>query len=72
MCLSAIYWARIKRVYYANDRWDASKIGFDDAEIYAELSKGNSQRRIEMIQVPDKLAKVAFSNWNDKRDKILY
>ena len=39
MCLAAIYWARLDRVYFANTRADAARIGFDDAWIYAEIPK---------------------------------
>ena len=39
MCLAAIYWARIDKIVYANDREDAKKIGFDDSKIYEEVAK---------------------------------
>ena len=72
MCLSAIYWARIEKIYYANSRWDATKIGFDDAEIYKELKKDLKQRKIQMVHIPDEVATEAFLEWEHKTDKILY
>ncbi len=45
MCLSAIYWARIDKIYYANTRKDAQKIDFDDSLIYSEFQKKNSRKK---------------------------
>ena len=50
MCLSAIYWARINKIYYANTREDAGKIDFDDSLIYSEFQKKINERKIPMIQ----------------------
>src|SRR5262245_60552893 len=49
MCLGAIYWARPKRVYYANNRQDAANIGFDDSLIYEEMGTELNQRRIPIL-----------------------
>ncbi|GIT35680.1 MAG: hypothetical protein Ct9H300mP5_1490 [Candidatus Pelagibacterales bacterium] len=46
MCLSAIYWARIDKIYYANTREDAQKIDFDDSLIYSEFNKNIGERKI--------------------------
>ena len=51
MCLSAIYWSHIDKIYYGNSRLDASKIGFDDDFIYNELNKDSSSRKIQMKQI---------------------
>src|SRR5437016_4494542 len=51
MCLSAIYWARLKRVYYANTRKDAARIQFDDDFIYTEVSRPISKRTLKMKQL---------------------
>ena len=51
MCLSAIYWARISKIYYANTREDAQKIDFDDSLIYSEFKKKIKERKIPMIQI---------------------
>ncbi len=72
MCLGAIYWSRLSRVYFANAVADASKIGFDDSLIYRELAQPHSQRKIPMIQMMRKPALAAFREWEDKPDKITY
>ena len=60
MCLSAIYWARIGKIYYANTRDDAKKIDFDDSLIYSEFNKNINERKIPMIQMMRKEALKAF------------
>ena len=72
MCLSAIYWARIDKIYYANTRKDAQKIDFDDSLIYSELQKNINKRKIPMIQLMRKEALVAFELWDKKTDKVEY
>ena len=51
LCLSAIYWARINKIYYANTREDARKIDFDDSFIYSEIKKNIDERKIPMAQM---------------------
>ena len=72
MCLSAIYWARLKRVYYANTRKDAAKIDFDDDFIYREVARPNARRKIEMKRLLRKEAFAAFAEWKNKADKVRY
>ncbi len=72
MCLSAIYWARLDRIYYANTRDDAARIGFDDAEIYDEVAKAVGDRKIPMIRLEDEEAARAFAEWQTKEDKVPY
>ena len=72
MCLSAIYWARIKKVYYGNTRKDAKNIGFDDDYIYEELSKNIKERNIHFNQICEDEAYQSFQSWKDKKDKIKY
>ena len=72
MCLSAIYWAHIEKVYYANTRDDAQKIDFDDSLIYSELLKNIKKRKILMVQMMRNEALKAFELWNKKTDKIKY
>jgi len=72
MCLGAIYWARLSRVYFANSAADASKIGFDDSLIYREIAQPHAQRKIPMIQMMREEALAAFRAWQDKPDKITY
>ena len=72
MCLSAIYWARIDKIYYANTRKDAQKIDFDDSLIYSEFKKNINERKIPMIQMMRTEALQAFELWDKKTDKIKY
>jgi len=72
MCLSAIYWARISKIYFANTKTDAAKIQFDDAFIYQEIPKAIEARKIPMQQLLHKEALHVFSLWDSKQDKIRY
>jgi tRNA(Arg) A34 adenosine deaminase TadA len=72
MCLSAIYWARIRSVFYGNTRKDAAKIAFDDAKIYHEVGLPIRKRELVMRQLLRKEALVAFKEWEKKADKIPY
>ena len=72
MCLSAIYWARIDKVYYANTRDDAQKIDFDDSFIYSEFQKNINKRKIPMVQMMRSEALKAFELWDKKTDKVKY
>jgi guanine deaminase len=72
MCLSAIYWARFKKVYYANTRKDAAKIDFDDDLIYREVPKPISKRLIPMKQLLRPEALKVFGEWRAKTDKVRY
>ena len=72
MCLSAIYWSHIDKVYYANTRDDAQKINFDDSFIYSEFHKKINQRKIPMLQIMRKEALKAFELWDKKTDKVKY
>ena len=72
MCLSAIYWARINEIYYANTRDDARKIDFDDSLIYLELQKNIDKRKIPMTQMMRDEALKAFELWDKKVDKVKY
>lgn len=72
MCLSAIYWAHIPKVYYAATRHDAAVIGFDDDFIYQELELDAESRRIKMSHYPDAKAQQVFNEWHEKSDKTPY
>lgn len=72
MCLGAIYWARLSRVYFANLAADASKIGFDDSAIYRELSQPLARRKIPMIQIMREEALEAFRAWDHHPNKTVY
>jgi tRNA(Arg) A34 adenosine deaminase TadA len=72
MCLSAIYWARIRRIFYAGGRRDAAAAGFDDDLIYRELARPVSRRKIPMRQLLHADALTVFKEWRDKPDKVRY
>jgi len=72
MCLGAIYWARLARVYFANLASDASKIGFDDSFIYREIGQNVRKRSIPMIPMMRERALAAFQAWQQKPNKIQY
>jgi tRNA(Arg) A34 adenosine deaminase TadA len=72
MCLSAIYWARVRRVFYANTRRDAARIKFDDDLIYREISRPMARRKIPMRQLLRPEALKAFASWEAKADKVCY
>jgi guanine deaminase len=72
MCLGAIYWARLARVFFANDAADAAKINFDDSLIYREIAQPHALRTIPMIQIMREEALAGFRAWQEKSDKIVY
>jgi tRNA(Arg) A34 adenosine deaminase TadA len=72
MCLSAIYWAHINKIYYGNSRQDAALIDFDDELIYNELKLDIDQRKIQMSQINNKEALEVFKLWDKKLDKTKY
>ena len=72
MCLSAIYWSHIDKVYYGNSREDAAKIQFDDKFIYDELSLKMSERKIPISQISRDEAIKAFNLWENEENKIKY
>jgi len=65
MCLGAIYWARIDKIYYANTKADAAAVGFDDAFIYEELDKPLGKRKLPIIQLMRDEAMNAFKLWSE-------
>ncbi len=72
MCLSAIYWARLDAIYYANNREDAARIGFDDAFLYDEVAKAPDDRQLPMIRLKVPEAGRIFDEWLAKDDKVPY
>ena len=63
MCMGAVYWARLAKVYYASTRDDAARIGFDDSLIYDQLALGPGDRKIPMVQTMRDEALEAFREW---------
>ncbi len=72
MCLGAIYWAHIRRIYYSNTRSDAARIGFDDDFIYREIGMPLEQRTIAAIRMASATSELAFSEWARSPDKQRY
>jgi len=72
MCLGAVYWAKIKTIYYGNNRKDAANIGFDDDLIYRELTLPIENRQIDMIQCLNNEAVETFHQWKKMPDKKEY
>lgn len=72
MCLSAIYWAGIDRIFYGNTKQDAKQINFDDSFIYDQIALNATERAIPSINIMREQALAGFRAWSDKEDKIEY
>lgn len=72
MCLGAIYWAHMDRMYYGNDKHNAAAIGFDDAFIYEEIDRAPAERRLQSQELLPDEAIHAFEAWSAKSDKVEY
>ena len=72
MCMGAIYWARPKRVFFANTKKDAAAINFDDDFIYSEIEKLPQDRTIPFIHLPDDEALAIFLEWKANQDRQEY
>ena len=72
MCLGAIYWAHIKRIYYGNTKKDAAAIDFADDFIYKELEQHVEERAVPLIPLLRNEALETFRAWEAKQDKVEY
>ena len=72
MCLSALYWAGVDRIYFGNTKEDAAAIDFSDSYIYDELALKREERHLPCIHVPGTDASTAFRMWDEKTDKTKY
>ncbi len=72
MCLGAIYWARLDKLYYAATKDDAAKADFDDSFIYKEFSLPKEERSIPSLQMMREEAVKIFERWNESENKIPY
>ena len=72
MCLAAVYWSRIDKIYFGNTRQDAAAIQFDDDFLYQEIPKDIKHRKIPMEQCAHSEALEVFSEWQNKSDKVPY
>ncbi|MBQ7854271.1 MAG: nucleoside deaminase [Muribaculaceae bacterium] len=72
MCLSALYWAGVSRIYYGCTQEDAEAVNFSDQFIYRELEKPKCDRMIPCIKMDSTRTIKVFEKWADKADKIEY
>jgi tRNA(Arg) A34 adenosine deaminase TadA len=72
MCLGAIYWARLDKIYFANDRHDAAAVGFRDDFLYRELPLPPDRRAIPALRLLRAEGQAAFAEWDLKPDKVRY
>jgi guanine deaminase len=72
MCLGAILWARIEKLYYGNTRTEAAAIGFDDAAFYDEVARPPDRRTLPSERLLAEEARVVFAEWDAKADKVRY
>ena len=72
MCLGAIYWARLDRVYYANPKADAKAAAFADSFIYNELALPRDRRKLPSVPMMRNEAIKVFEEWTRKEDKVEY
>ena len=72
MCLGAIYWAHLDKLYYGNTKLDAKNIGFDDSFIYDEIDLKPKDRKVTTTQILQDEAILAFELWQKTDDKVKY
>ena len=72
MCLAALWWARVERIYFANTRADAAAAGFDDKNIYDELRRPVAERKMPLTPMLRDEALAAFKAWTAKADRVEY
>jgi guanine deaminase len=72
MCLGAIHWAKMKKLYYGCTQEDAAQIGFDDKFIY-DIIRGTAKKpQVEIVQIDRDECLKPFKEWEKKEDKIQY
>ena len=72
MCLSAIYWAKMKKLYFGCTRFDAEKIGFDDKFIYDAIKGTAKKKKVTLIPTNREDCLESFKKWEVKGDKKSY
>jgi len=72
MCLSALYWAGVSRIFFGNTQKDADRINFSDEFLYKELARPRVQRAIPCIHMENSFTIRAFEKWAEKADKVAY
>ena len=72
MCLGAIYWARLDKLYYAATKDDATAADFDDSYIYKEFALPKEERKLQSVQMMRDEAVKVFEEWVHSENKIPY
>ncbi len=72
MCLSALYWAGVEKIYFAATRKDAANLGFVDEFLYQELLLAPEKRKLPLQQEMREQALVVFTDWDNLQNKIIY
>ena len=72
MCLGAIYWARVDKIYYGNTKEVAARFGFNSQYFYDEVAKAREDRQIAMVLLMPEDAITAFEEWEQQRDRQSY
>ncbi len=72
MCLGAIYWAHIDKIYYGATQHDAADVDFDDSFIYRELELEPAERNKPVENILHDEAQAPFDVWRNKADKVEY
>lgn len=72
MCLGAVYWAHLDKMYYGNTKTDARDIGFDDSFIYDEIELKPENRQVKTVQLLSEEAIKAFEIWTNEENKVAY
>ncbi len=72
MCLSAIHWAKIGKVYFGCTRDDAAEIGFDDKYIYDVIKGTADHKKVDLEQKDRSICLEAFKEWKANENKVQY
>ena len=72
MCLSAAYWAKLSRVFYAVPSEEAAAVGFLDEFLFKELSLPTEQRSLPLIHMHDESASEVFREWIAAQNRVDY
>lgn len=72
MCLGAIMWARISRIYFGADRKAAAAVGFDDDYLYQIINGNTKTDKLEMTKIDEEECLKLMREWSQKEDKVIY
>lgn len=72
MCLSAIYWSGIKKIFFVLDRNDAAEAGFNDRFIYEDIARDPADKKLTLVRLDYPEGREVFKAWNILENKIPY